>query len=223
MSKELLKRIITSFLLIIILSISLFINKFVWAMLLTIASIISFYEFNNLIKKKIKKENNIIIFFYLISGLYFIFFIYTGYDLYKHPPIVLIFIILICIFSDIGGFVIGNLIGGKKLTKISPSKTISGSIGSFLFSLSPIIIYTLIYKYTGNTEFYFNNYSQLILVSLFLSFVCQFGDLYISFFKRMANVKDTGSLLPGHGGLLDRIDGMIFVLPAAFIIKKLFF
>ena len=126
-------------------------------------------------------------------------------------------------FSDVGGYVIGNLIGGKKLTKISPNKTISGSVGSFTFSMLPILIYEAIYKFTNDISYRLEDiYLYLIPLCFFLSLVCQCGDLFISYFKRRAKVNDTGTILPGHGGILDRIDGVIFVLPAAFIIKKLF-
>ena len=223
MNKNLSKRIITSFLLLILLSISLLINKYFWLILLLVVSIISFHEFNNLTKKIFKRKKKLIYLLNFISGLYFVIFISTSYDVYSHPPSGLIFIILICIFSDSGGYFIGKLIGGKKLTKISPNKTIAGSIGSFIFSLFPLIIYLLIFLNTNNSGFYPKNLIEIIFLSLFLSLVCQSGDLFISYFKRKAKVEDTGSILPGHGGLLDRIDGAIFVIPAAFIIDKLFF
>ena len=149
--------------------------------------------------------------------------IFVCYDIYNEPPIFLVFILLICIFSDTGGYVIGNLVGGKKLTKISPKKTISGSIGSFIFSIIPLLIFWYYSKQINDLNFYTRNFSSLITVSLLLSLACQLGDLFISYFKRKANVKDTGSILPGHGGLLDRIDGVIFALPAAYIIDKIFF
>ena len=108
--------------------------------------------------------------------------------------------------------------GGKKLTKISPNKTIAGSVGSFIFSLIPLIFLSL------TNEIYNDiNLAQLFIVSLILSLICQAGDLLISYFKRKAKVKDTGSILPGHGGLLDRIDGLIFVLPGAYLIDKIIF
>ena len=147
--------------------------------------------------------------------------IYVSYDIYNNPPTRLLFIILICIFSDTGGYIIGNLIGGKKLTKISPNKTISGSIGSFIFSLFPIVIYWSLYNFTNNSNFYSEINLKLISTCLFLCLICQLGDLFISYFKRKAKVNDTGSILPGHGGLLDRIDGVIFVLPVAYLIDKI--
>jgi len=108
------------------------------------------------------------------------------------------------------------------LTKISPKKTISGSIGSFIFSLFPIVILWM-YNNIFQENFRADNYLKLIPVCLFLCLICQLGDLFISYFKRKANVNDTGYILPGHGGLLDRIDGVIFVVPTAYIINKIFF
>tara|TARA_B100001540_G_scaffold255392_1_gene232527 strand:- start:112 stop:552 length:441 start_codon:yes stop_codon:yes gene_type:complete len=133
-----------------------------------------------------------------------------------------LYILSICILTDIGGYIIGRAIGGKKLTKISPNKTISGSLGSFIFSLFSII--AIIY-YDQHFGFFLssNDYLKNILVILFISFISQSGDLFISYIKRKAKVKDTGSILPGHGGLLDRIDGIIFALPAGFILIKLIY
>ena len=222
MNTNLSKRVLTSFILLIILSLSLFLNKYIWLALLIAVSIISFNEFNTLLKKIIKKKN-IINLINIITFLYLIFFVYSAYEVYNYPPVGLIFILLICIFSDTGGYIIGKIIGGKKLTHISPNKTISGSLGSFTFSLFPIIIYWMIFVFIGDDNFKIDNPEFAICVCLFLSLICQLGDLFISYFKRKANVKDTGVILPGHGGLLDRIDGSIFVLPVAYIIDKIFF
>ena len=224
MSSNLSKRILTSFLLLIILSAGLFINKYFWLILLLIVSIISFNEFNNLIKKAFKKKQNLIFLFQITCVIYLGLFVYTSYDLYRLSPIYLVFFISICILSDTGGFFIGKLVGGKKLTKISPNKTISGSIGSFIFSLVPFILFIIINYYAKDSSFELKiSLSSIILLSLFLSFICQVGDLIISYFKRKAKVKDTGSILPGHGGLLDRIDGIIFAIPVFMIFIKIFF
>ena len=109
--------------------------------------------------------------------------------------------------------------------RISPNKTVSGSIGSFIFSLIPIIIFLLIYEFTKNIEFRIHNheFDNIIFLCLFTSLICQLGDLFISYYKRKAKIKDTGTILPGHGGLLDRIDGIIFVIPSVFIVDKIFF
>ena len=222
MNKNLSRRILTSIFLLIIFLFCLFIQKILWTFLLITAAILSFLEFNNLVKKKFKNNKNDILLFNIFSFIYLSLFVLVGYDLYSSPPLDLLFILLICIFSDTGGYIIGNLVGGRKLTSISPKKTVSGSIGSFLFSIIPVFAYSSIYNQTENLIFYSENLSLLIATCLFLSLICQLGDLFISYYKRQANVKDTGSLLPGHGGLLDRIDGIIFVLPVAFFIDNLF-
>ena len=217
------KRVITSITLIFILSLSLFYNKYIWLFTLLLVSLVLFIEFNNLVNKIWKKEKIIIFNFNIFSLLFLLILIYVSYKSYSNPPMGLVFIILICIFSDTGGYLIGDLIGGKKLTKISPNKTISGSIGSFLFSLFPIVIFWWLYNFTNDLSFKAQSSLKLIPICLFLCLICQLGDLLISYFKRKAKVEDTGSILPGHGGLLDRIDGVIFVIPAAYLIDKIFF
>ena len=223
MRKELQKRIFTSLILTFVLLFCLFLNKFSWLILLIIASIISFIEFNNLLKKIWKKNKLSNYLISLIFFVYLLFFIYSASQIYQKSLTGLIFILMICIFSDIGGYTVGKTIGGKKLTKISPNKTISGAIGSFVFSLVPLVIYLLIYKITINNDFKISNIVLIVFLSLSISFICQLGDLLISYFKRKAKVKDTGSLLPGHGGVLDRIDGIMFGITSAFIINFLFF
>ena len=218
MTKNLSERILTSLFLLFILCASILINKYLFLALLIVSSFISFNEFNKLIKKSFKKEIKYINTVQIFSALFLILFVYTSYQIYGRSPITIIWIISICIFSDTGGFVIGKLVGGKKLTKISPNKTIAGSVGSFLFALIPLIFLSLIDEIYNDVHL-----AQLVIVSLLLSLICQAGDLLISYFKRKAKVKDTGSILPGHGGLLDRIDGLIFVLPAAFLIDKIIF
>ena len=217
------QRIITSAALLFILSISLFYNKYLWLFILILGSLVLFIEFNNLAKKIWKKKSTTIVSVNFFLLLFLIIFTLIAYDIHGKRLIYLLFIISICIFSDTGGYIVGNLIGGRKLTKISPNKTISGSIGSFAFSLFPIIFIWLYYEFLNNYNYQDVNYLKLIFISLFLSLICQLGDLFISYYKRKAKVNDTGSILPGHGGLLDRIDGVIFVIPVAYIIDKIFF
>ena len=216
------KRIITSIILLLIASISLFYDKNLWLFFLIIVSLILFIEFNNLTKKIWKNKKNTITSINLISLIFLAIIIFISYDFYRKPPVGLVFIFLICIFSDTGGYLIGNLIGGKKLTKISPNKTISGSMGSFIFSQFSIIILWSYYSFT-DVLVDIENFLKLIPICLFLCLICQLGDLFISYFKRRAKVNNTGSILPGHGGLLDRIDGVIFVIPAAYLVDKVFF
>ena len=215
MSGNLIKRVNTSLILLTILLICLFLNKYSWLLLIIITSIISFFEFKNLTKKIWKRKKIFIDFANLICFFYLIFFIYAAFDLAKIKETIL-YVLLVCILSDIGGYVVGKTIGGKKLTKISPNKTISGTIGSFLFSLIPCIFYLII-------EIPILNLYKLIFLTLILSFISQTGDLFISYFKRKAKIKDTGTILPGHGGLLDRIDGIVFAVPCAFMLDKIFF
>ena len=216
------KRIFTSFILSVVLLIALFLNKYSWLILLIIASIICFFEFNNIAKKIWKRKKTFIYFTNLISLFYLIFFTYSAFNFSKIEEYIL-YVLLVCIFSDIGGYVIGKSIGGKKLTKLSPNKTVSGTLGSFVFSLAPLILLLIIYFEEMNISINIS-ITELFFITLVLSFICQSGDLFISYFKRKAKVKDTGSILPGHGGLLDRIDGIIYAVPAAFILeKKLFY
>ena len=125
---------------------------------------------------------------------------------------------MICIFSDIGGYLFGKTFGGKKLTKISPNKTISGSIGSFIVSY---VGFFLTLFYFSDLLFIKIDFEFLFFIPFLISLICQVGDLFISFFKRKAKIKNTGNIIPGHGGLLDRIDGIIFALPIGFIIISL--
>ena len=218
MSKNLINRIITSIILLIILSFGLFLNKLIGLYLIIIVSIISYFEFSNLIKIKFRNDRKKASISIILSVLYLAFFVYAAYGLYNSSLYIFVLILMICIFSDTGGYIVGKLIGGKKLTKLSPKKTISGSVGSFVFSLFPII-FMLIFE----IDYQKINILLASFLCLFLSLICQLGDLFISYFKRQAKVKDTGSLLPGHGGLLDRIDGFIFVLPVTFILFNFLF
>ena len=217
------KRIFTSFILFAVLLICIFLNKYLFLILVIIASVISFFEFNNLIYKIWKKNVILKNAINIISFFYLLFFIFSTFSIYEKSLESIILILLICIFSDIGGYFIGKIIGGKKLTKISPNKTISGSVGSFAFSLIPIVFYKIYLDNVLKDIFLFipNYFLVLVLMSLLVSFMCQLGDLFISYFKRKAKVKDTGTLLPGHGGVLDRIDGIMFALPGALIIDKM--
>jgi len=214
MNKELKKRVITSIILIAIALNCLFINNFSWLLLLLIVSFICWIEFINL-NKKIWKRKTKIIFPIILSFFFLLLFIYTAYKLRAdNGTFATLFVLGVCVFSDIGGYIIGKSIGGKKLTKISPNKTISGSVGSFLFSLFPLGI-GMIYESQLQEA---NLSEKYIFFCLLVSLSCQLGDLIISYFKRLAKVKDTGKILPGHGGMLDRIDGIIFAIPASILI-----
>jgi phosphatidate cytidylyltransferase len=143
----------------------------------------------------------------LVSGILYIFSTKPELKLF------LVYSVLVAIASDIGGLTFGKLFKGKKLSKISPKKTISGSIGSFVFSLLLIPIFVNLINHET---------LSLLVITLLISFTTQLGDLFISFLKRKAKVKDTSDLLPGHGGILDRIDGIIFALPIGYLFLNYF-
>ena len=218
---ELGKRIITSIILFLIAIFCILIHKFVFVLILIVTLFVCFNEWRDINYKYFKKKqhNNWKYFFVQFVGLVYLFiFLSTSIALRGNNSESIAFFIIIlciCIFSDIGGYVFGKVIGGKKLTKISPNKTISGSLGSFIFSILPVLLFNL-QNYTGVS---FEVLSINIALCLIVSLVCQLGDLLISYFKRLNKVKDTGTILPGHGGLLDRIDGLIFAIPTVYILK----
>ena len=221
MSVDLGKRIITSIILFLIAIFCILIHKFVFVVILIVTLFVCFNEWRSINYKYFKKKqhNNWKYFFVQFVGLVYLFiFLSTSIALRGNNSESIAFFIIIlciCIFSDIGGYVFGKVIGGKKLTKISPNKTISGSLGSFIFSILPVLLFNL-QNYTGVS---FGVLSINIALCLIVSLVCQLGDLLISYFKRLNKVKDTGTILPGHGGLLDRIDGLIFAIPTVYILK----
>ena len=221
MTVELGKRIITSIILFLIAIFCILVHKFVFVLILIVTLFVCFYEWRDINYKYFKKKqhNNWKYFFVQFVGLVYLFiFLSTSIALRGNNSESIAFFIIIlciCIFSDIGGYVFGNVIGGKKLTKISPNKTISGSLGSFIFSILPVLLFNL-QNYTGVS---FEVLSINIALCLIVSLVCQLGDLLISYFKRLNKVKNTGTILPGHGGLLDRIDGLIFAIPTVYILK----
>ena len=220
MNPELKKRIFTSLILIFLLTAMFFYSYIMVIALITIALII-WIEFYALISKIFKKDSiKDKVFRFLcksISLLYLSLLVYLILSIESHYislKIYLLYTVLVAILSDIGGLVFGKIFKGKKLTKISPNKTVSGSIGSFIFSLSLIPFF---YE-----KFIENDLLILSLITLLISLITQLGDLFISYLKRKAKVKDTSNILPGHGGFLDRVDGIIFAIPAGVLLFNLF-
>ena len=213
--KNLKKRIFTS-LALLLLATLLFYFKFILIYTLIVLGVLSIIEFTNLInkisKKTIFKYFSITLFILYIFLFSFFFFYFSSFFQLK---ILLFLILLTCIASDIGGFIVGKIFKGPKLTKVSPKKTKSGSLGSLLFSS---IFFSVGIFYLTNTISI-----KIILVGLLTSIVCQIGDLFFSFLKRKSKVKDTGKFFPGHGGVLDRLDGILFGLPFGFIFLILLF
>ncbi len=218
MKKEFEKRVLSSLIIIpiaffFIIKGSVFFNFF-----LAVFFLATSYEWFKMNKKK-----NLI---KLLGIIYLLVTIYLAYLLRDSFGIkIFIFIIIICIFTDIGGYIFGKIFKGPKLIKISPKKTYSGMIGSFILSVIAGSVY-MQYQSTFTlfeVSMFFKNDLFYILLILFISGISQIGDLIISYFKRLAKVKDTGKIIPGHGGLLDRVDGIIFAVPASYIIFKFLF
>ena len=211
MKSNLKKRILTSIFLISLL-IGMFFYSYIMIVSLIIVAIISWIEFYALISKILKKnilKDRFIRFIYKTLSLFYlsglVYLIFAIESEYSNLKIYLLYSVLVAILSDIGGLVCGKIFKGKKLTKISPNKTISGSIGSFILS-------TLLIPFFYKTHID-HNLLNIFLITIIISLTSQLGDLFISFVKRKAKVKDTSDLLPGHGGVLDRIDGIIFAIP----------
>ena len=215
MNLKLKKRITTSVILFLLTIFCIFINPYVFIIAIIIVSYLSWYETKHLINSINKSVTNWQRVVFNLTTLFYAFGIFTvsAIGLYfLLGPVFFLYVLSICICSDIGGYIIGKNIGGKKLTKISPNKTISGSLGSFCFSMLPLLVFN------NFDKFEYSLYSiDNFLFCLKVSLVCQLGDLFVSYFKRKAKVKDTGRILPGHGGILDRIDGIIFAVPFVFM------
>ena len=205
MNNELLKRIFSSIILIPIAFFFIIKGSLPFIFFITVCFLIIAFEWHILTKKKPYKVYG---YFFLIISFYTIYQIRIDETL---GDWIFMFITVICISTDIGGYVFGKLFKGPKLTKFSPNKTYSGMIGGFILSVISSIIFT---NYTFAKDLP-NNW---IIFALTISTISQFGDIMISYFKRLSKVKDTGKIIPGHGGLLDRVDGMIFAFPFAYLI-----
>ena len=217
MKSELLKRSISSLFLMSLVFLSALINDYIFLSILFIVVILSWIEWIKVIEKiRFKKIYRII--HIILFLIYLLVAFIVCFNVFVIDKYFFLTILMICVFSDIGGYVFGKTFGGKKLTKISPNKTISGSIGSFILSY---IGFFVIYLYFSDLLFVRLRIEALVFIPFFISLICQLGDLFISYFKRKAKIKNTGNLIPGHGGLLDRIDGSIFALPIGFIIISL--
>ncbi len=211
MRQEFLKRTISSLVLILIIIFfiikgSVFLNLFI-----LFCFLISVYEWHMM------KKNNI----YYVSGIIFLFLsFYSVFRLtnFEANYSYFILILLICISTDIGGYIFGKFFKGKKLTKISPNKTYSGMLGSFILSI--VLSYYFLELTTIFPYLKFNSINTLIFI-LLISLISQVGDITISYFKRKSKIKNTGNIIPGHGGLLDRIDGMIFAFPFGYLVLYL--
>ena len=209
------KRIITSALLILLIFL-MFNSVHIMTASLLIMGTLSTIEFFNLTNRIIKNKlsffflNSIFIFYVSIFSISF-FILYN----FQQSKFILLILLIGCIASDIGGYLFGKILKGPKLTKISPNKTIAGALGSFVLTCT--VMSGLIYYKINIFNF------SILFTGLMTSFFCQLGDLFFSYLKRKAKLKDTGNLLPGHGGILDRLDGVFFGIPFGFATLILFF
>ena len=208
--KNLINRILTSSILLVIVYFSIINSSFLIFILLLI-SYLALIEFNSIFKYIFKKKLH---FFFISISISLVYLCIFSLSIWNHLFLLnqnniasLAFLLIVCASTDIGGFLFGKILGGKKLTKISPNKTYSGLIGSFFLSmLCGLVFYNI---FNNLLIFKIDIISLIFLISL----ISQCGDLLISFLKRKAKIKDTGYLLPGHGGILDRIDGILIALP----------
>ena len=211
---ELHKRIITSISLIIILYLS-FVNILILSTVLFAIVFLLFNEFYNIIKRILINRKNYQLTFLFLILLYLIYFSVDIWLLLKtdsyNSKNILLFILIICISTDIGGYAFGKIFKGKKLSSVSPNKTYAGVLGSYLLSF----VISILFFNELNSKF---NY---LVITFIITSLSQIGDLIISYLKRKAKLKDTGSILPGHGGLLDRLDGILLATPIGLFLVTL--
>jgi phosphatidate cytidylyltransferase len=205
MNNELIKRILSSIILLPVILYIIIKGSFFFIFFLFFFFLISAYEWQ---KMKISKNIKILGFIYLFISFFTFFLIRNNFENNYWPFLV---VILICIFTDMGGYIFGKIFKGPKLTKLSPKKTYAGVFGSYV--LCVVLFFFLTRINIVNDKFYIN----FLIFILIVSSISQLGDLIISYFKRLSNLKDTGNIIPGHGGLLDRIDGMIFAFPLSYL------
>ena len=215
MNNEFSKRLWSSIILIPFLFTVIFVGSYLFIIFMVICLIITLYEWHMMSKNK---SYNILGHLFLLFSFYSIYFVRNELD--DKSLFVFLFIILICISTDIGGYLFGKIFKGPKLTKISPKKTYTGVIGAFLLSIITVYSLNSFNSYfKSNLEIFELNY---FIFTVIISTVSQIGDIIVSYFKRLSKIKDTGKLIPGHGGILDRIDGMIFAYPFFYILYLFF-
>jgi phosphatidate cytidylyltransferase len=205
---ELSKRIYSSLILIPIVLYVIIKGSILFNFFISICFIITAYEWLQMSKQNIQKIFGLS---FIIISFYTIFLIRNDFDQdYFH----ILLIAIICISTDTGGYIFGKILKGPRLTKLSPNKTYSGVIGSFLLATIITILFFELTLIIFNFRFELETFIFVLAVSL----VSQIGDIIISYFKRISKIKDTGNIIPGHGGILDRIDGMIFAYPFSYLI-----
>ena len=211
MKKELTKRILSSIILAPIAIFFIIKGSFLFNFFIFICFLITVYEWHMMSKKK---RYNTFGFLFLIISFYSIYKLRTNLP---GEYAWLLGITIVCVATDIGGYIFGKIFKGPKLTKFSPNKTYAGMIGGYFLSIIGINIFLQNPYFIGNVELS----RQIFILVLLISTVSQIGDILVSYFKRLSKIKDTGKIIPGHGGLLDRVDGMIFAFPFSYLVLSL--
>ena len=212
MKKELQKRILSSIILIPLALFFIIKGSFLFNFFISICFFITCYEWHMMTRNK---KYNVFGFIFLIFSFYSIYKLRNMFGISGSSEYAwLLFITIVCVSTDIGGDIFGKIFKGPKLTKFSPNKSYAGMIGGFFLSIISINIYLQNPYFIGGLEIT----RQIFVFIILISSVSQLGDIIISYFKRLSKIKDTGKIIPGHGGILDRIDGMTFALPLSFII-----
>jgi len=173
-------------------------QKLLFNSLIVIIFLFCLYEWLNIFRIK-----NTIFFLGLLILFIFLISLIRIYNLEDYN-LKFLWLILIAWLTDIGGYFFGKLFGGPKLIKISPNKTWAGAFGSIILSQLAFLIF---YQ---NSNYQINIF--IIFSQLFLSVVGQIGDILMSYIKRKNKKKDTSNFIPGHGGFLDRVDGLIWII-----------
>ena len=205
---ELNKRIISSIILLPVVIFIIIKGSYYFNIFLLLCFLISIFEW---CRMDVKKNYKLFGIFFLVLSFLSVYELRNGT---KEEYFCFLTITIICISTDLGGFIFGKLIKGPKLTKLSPNKTYSGMLGSFILTLLSIYILSNFFLFKEIMRFSID----LVIFSFLVSIVSQLGDICISYFKRSSKIKDTGVIIPGHGGLLDRIDGMIFAYPITYLV-----
>ena len=212
MNNELFIRILSSLILIPVVFFLIYEGSIFFKLFVLVFFLVTLYEWHYLSFNRI----------YYLPGFIFIFFSFYAFYILRNEGNFSFFllILLTCISTDIGGYIFGKILKGPKLTKISPNKTYWGMLGSFILSFITAYVYFYNFAFTSISDLDRQMEFKIITIVLSVSLVSQVGDLIISFFKRKSRIKNTGKIIPGHGGILDRIDGMIFAFPYAFLLTK---
>ena len=216
MKNEFLKRILSAIILLPLVIFLIIKGSFWFLSFLLLCFFITSYEWYLMSRKK---KYHIPGYIFIIFSFFSAFTLKNSFGNENEGLAFFLLIIIICISTDIGGYLFGKILKGPKLIKISPNKTYSGMLGGYFLSF--LVIYLLIERSELLSDLSLKLTIDDFIFIFIISTVSQIGDIIISYFKRLSKIKDTGKIIPGHGGILDRIDGLIFTFPFTYIMFKL--